>query len=286
MNKHLIISILALLCLAACRSQQATPPTANSTTINLQTNSSNTLLDNNKNDILQIDTLSFDKQYGNCAAEEPCVSIKTKTLNVTKGTTASALQNINVALQLAVAAFLNNGEEKAANKPIAELAEALHQDFEKNGKEFGMSWDFDITSSVAMNQNNLLSTQISSMTYTGGAHPSHNNTLQTFDISNGNRITLSDILVPTYQPRLTQIIENNIRKQYEIPPSKALKEHGFIEETINPSDNFMLTPTGITFHYNPYEIAPYVMGHIVVEIPFADIAELIKPNSPASTLLH
>ena len=45
---------------------------------------------------------------------------------------------------------------------------------------------------------------------------------------------------------------------------------------LEPIDNFYLDPTGITFYYNVYEIAPYVMGATKITLSYEDIAHLMK----------
>lgn len=42
------------------------------------------------------------------------------------------------------------------------------------------------------------------------------------------------------------------------------------------NDNFMLTETGMTFTYNPYDIAAYASGLFEVEIPYGEIAHLLN----------
>lgn len=233
-----------------------------------------------------LDSIVFDKEYGDCAGENPCVRISTRTIQVKSGVTVVVQEAINHDLRLATASFLVVGEEKAADQPIADIGETIRKDFEENGKEFNMSWEYEVASTVALNAQHLLSVDVGGMTFTGGAHPNHANTLLFFDTRTGKRLTLADVLVPTYRPRLMQLIDQKLRQLYEIPAGIDLTEHGFMEKNIEPTENFMLTSQGITLHYSPYEIAPYVMGHIVVEIPFADINDLLKTDGAASTLAN
>ena len=47
---------------------------------------------------------------------------------------------------------------------------------------------------------------------------------------------------------------------------EQLAQLGFFPSMIAPTENFEITPSGITFHYDPYEIACYAIGE--VEVPF------------------
>ena len=51
---------------------------------------------------------------------------------------------------------------------------------------------------------------------------------------------------------------------------------------LEPIENFYLDPTGITFYYNVYEIAPYVMGATKITLSYEDITHLM--NSEFVTL--
>jgi hypothetical protein len=41
----------------------------------------------------------------------------------------------------------------------------------------------------------------------------------------------------------------------------------------------MLTPVGIRFLYNQYEIKPYAAGQTDLVVPYTQIKQLLKPNT-------
>ncbi|MCW5941161.1 MAG: YbaY family lipoprotein [Fimbriimonadaceae bacterium] len=45
-------------------------------------------------------------------------------------------------------------------------------------------------------------------------------------------------------------------------------------------DSFVVTPSGITFLFDPYEMGPFVQGSFQVKVPFADLAEVLDPEGP------
>ncbi|MCC7224517.1 MAG: DUF3298 domain-containing protein [Chitinophagales bacterium] len=281
---RILFSLFILVgCLSACRPTSAPNSTtqltiADSSQTEIQALAAKPIA----NGAVALDSIVFSKDYGNCANENPCLRVRTSTIQV-KGTAAA--DAINSTLRLSTAYFFVLGEEKATDKPMEQIGEQLHREFLELGGESPMSWEYEVGSTVLLNAHNLLSIDVGGMTYAGGAHPNHANTLLCFDTQSGKQLTLADIMKPNYQARLTQIVENKIRTLYEIPAGIALTEHGFFEDKIALTENFALTPKGITFHYSPYEVAPYAMGHIVVDIPFADIKDLIKPDGAAAPLL-
>ncbi|WP_274584297.1 RsiV family protein [Neisseria leonii] len=50
------------------------------------------------------------------------------------------------------------------------------------------------------------------------------------------------------------------------------------------TDNFYFTPQGITFSYTPYELGPYAMGFVVLDIQNSDLAGLIRPSFPKTAI--
>jgi len=109
--------------------------------------------------------------------------------------------------------------------------------------------------------------EIDRYTYTGGAHGLRTRTFHNYRTANGSEISLSDLFDDAQRLRLTERIAAKIREQYAADDDASLGRLGFFPEAIAPTENFEWTPEGIVFHYNPYDIAAYVIG--AVEVPFA-----------------
>ena len=75
---------------------------------------------------------------------------------------------------------------------------------------------------------------------------------------------------------LQGILERNLRKEYNIKAKDALSSVLF-DDFIKPNNNFYFNNNGIAFMYNPYEVASYAQGQIVVFIPYADLKTYLVP---------
>ncbi len=53
-------------------------------------------------------------------------------------------------------------------------------------------------------------------------------------------------------------------EQYGAANDDELAERGFFPEYISLTENFLVTPEGITFYYNPYDIGCYALGAVDV----------------------
>ena len=134
---------------------------------------------------------------------------------------------------------------------------------------------------VLYNSNNILSTQEFVSIYEGGAHPITNYNFKNFNLVNGKEVKLNDVLSGNYMAELTKIAENKFRRLFNIPANKDLIKAGFFfnKGIFKLNDNYSFSNYGITFQFNPYEVAAYVYGAPEITIPYSEIKNLIKPVS-------
>ena len=91
---------------------------------------------------------------------------------------------------------------------------------------------------------------------------------------------LSDILIDGYQQPLNKLAERVFRKQEKLADTASLT-HGYFfkDDLFSVNDNFLVSPTGLLFYYNEYEIKPYVAGPTELLIPYSKIKSLLRPNT-------
>ncbi|MDR3335117.1 MAG: DUF3298 domain-containing protein [Treponema sp.] len=109
--------------------------------------------------------------------------------------------------------------------------------------------------------------------YLGGAHGMREKAYFVIDGEQVKQLKIEDFIQD--KPALERFIEDALRSYTELEPGAPLSGGGFFEDTIPIPDNFFLSSEGIGFHWDPYEIAPYVMGSIEVVLPFAEIKALL-----------
>lgn len=105
--------------------------------------------------------------------------------------------------------------------------------------------------------------------YSGGAHGMDAKTAVTFDSKTGKTITENDLFVPGYEERLTESLRNHLS-------DCNIEKDMLFEPEIFPSENFYLTPEGITYIYQRYEIGPYAIGIIEVTVPWSEIQDILR----------
>ncbi|MDD2437744.1 MAG: DUF3298 domain-containing protein [Massilibacteroides sp.] len=139
---------------------------------------------------------------------------------------------------------------------------------------------------ICYNSNQILSYSVNFNNYTGGAHGAHSTRYHVIDLRTGNKITEDAIFVEDYQDQLAPILVDKIAELNNVQDAKELENIGFFSvDEIYPNGNFLIDDTGITYAFNEYEIAAYVLGLIEVRIPFKEIEYLLRKDSPISHLI-
>lgn len=125
---------------------------------------------------------------------------------------------------------------------------------------------------------------------TNEIHPSYNTGSVTYNLKNGQVLTLGDILVENWdiQALVEKIcdalsdISENLDSDY-----KSLIQQRF-SRGANESTAWYFTDSSLCFYFAPYDIAPYFMGVITAEIPYSQLEGLLKSEyfpteTPASS---
>ena len=139
---------------------------------------------------------------------------------------------------------------------------------------------------IAYNQYDIVSYTVNFENYTGGAHGSHAYNNHVIDLTTGAVVTEEEIFVSSYQDELARILIDAIAAQQGVDKTKGLENVGFFSvDEIFPNNNFLVTGEGLTYTFNEYEIAAYVVGAINVFLPYDSIDYLLKKESPIAAIV-
>ena len=108
--------------------------------------------------------------------------------------------------------------------------------------------------------------------YEGGAHGISQQLVMNFNTENGERLTLGDMLTEGYEQRLQPLLLKALMEKVKAGSEEQLREMGYLTAMdIFVPENFILQDDGITFIYNPYEIAPYAMGRTELTLDYGEL---------------
>lgn len=115
--------------------------------------------------------------------------------------------------------------------------------------------------------------------YTGGAHGIYMATFLNMDLHTLSLVRLDDLFANDYKEALTDLLWNQLMADNKVKTRQELEDIGYATTgELAPTENFYLTPQGITFYYNVYDIAPYVMGPIEITLPYEIMQHLLKDD--------
>lgn len=138
---------------------------------------------------------------------------------------------------------------------------------------------------IAYNENDILSYTVNFENYTGGAHGAHAYTNHVLNLKTGKPLTEEELFVDNYQDNLARILVDRIADAYDVENAKELENAGFFSvDEIFPNGNFLVDANGLTYTFNEYEIAAYVVGPVTVQLPYEEIRYLLKKDSPIAHL--
>ena len=136
-----------------------------------------------------------------------------------------------------------------------------------------LNWGYDYKGCFGEKYRHFVNYFIEQYQYLGGAHGMNVECPLVFDTKTGEVVPhtyFTGHLAPELLKSL--IDEYKFDDLKEIIGEEQLNEAEiFYVDEIEPSDYYTVDENGITFYYQPYEIAPYVFGVITIPIPWKEL---------------
>ncbi len=194
-----------------------------------------------------------------------------------------------------------------ADKASAAASAAWHD----NPKSFrGLQWSYDRVCDLRSAVGRYISVVRSDGTFEGGAHPNQEINTILWDAAAQRRISIRRFFTETTDngPTMTALarlaklavaakkVANGINgygddetPASKMSPEQELRQDNFINNGIKPAllEIGPVTPApsaergksaGLTFHYSPYAVGPYVEGPYTVFLPWTDFRQYLSPE--------
>lgn len=180
--------------------------------------------------------------------------------NTDKSPALDAIERANINYFFELEEFAGSAQE-AQTKAIEQIAQMiLPGEFTTPD---GSPGDISAESEGAVVDSLLCYTIIRS-SYTGGAHGMYRTECHTYSLASGDERTALELFGEERATELAMAIRQKLYTEYEVTNDAELAAQGFYPDCIDITDNFQITPSGITFIYNAYEIGCYALGPIEV----------------------
>ncbi len=144
--------------------------------------------------------------------------------------------------------------------------------------------DFEISrdATVLFENADVITIDVTSEGFLGGAHGFRERTLLVFDLKSGKRVTLAELVPASSHGIFEKLVEAQFRRAREIPAGESLSDAGYFVKpggAIPIPDNFGITPGGLLIQYNPYEVAPYAFGPTEIVVPLEAFQGIVSDSS-------
>lgn len=158
--------------------------------------------------------------------------------------------------------------EQTANGYSGEGEDVDEEDAWMYNFEFSRSGEF----AGACKSRHLQTYTGSDYDYTGGAHGYTGIGHDVFDLTTGEIVTEADLFAEGYEEGVSELLAASLEEYLaEIEESPEM-----MFSMPEPNGNFAVSEEGITWTYNPYEIAPYSMGIIDLPVSWDDLKPFLK----------
>lgn len=166
-------------------------------------------------------------------------------------------------------------------------AETLFANWDQSDEsEDYFSYYKTMESNVIYNKSNLISYQVKSMEYKGGANAYTEYKNIVVNLESGNIISEGDIFVTGYKKVLDELLLLKLKQKNKVESADALFELGYSRiEDFTSNNNFLVDNKGISYIFNQGDYSIPTLGEIRIELTFSELTPILKEESPLSNLI-
>ncbi|MGB7394134.1 MAG: DUF3298 and DUF4163 domain-containing protein [Pricia sp.] len=140
-------------------------------------------------------------------------------------------------------------------------------------------WEAKIDGEIVYEDKEVLTLQLNSYIFTGGAHGYSAQRFLNFDKKRG--VELENWQLFQNREAFQQFVEAKFREQEAIPAGASINQTGLMFEydKFYLPKNIGFTKEGVQLLYNPYEVASYADGPIVLTLPFKEVKPFLATET-------
>lgn len=170
----------------------------------------------------------------------------------------------------------------AAQNAVKREVDRIFGTFVKAAKEMGSErptapWELDVTTETTLNDSGLVSLFLSAYDYSGGAHPNRFYVPITLGLKGGRptRLTAAEMFAGGKSAVDALVLPELLKRGAQNVASGEMKTLGKL------ADQFVVTPSGITWLFQPYDVGPYAQGEFNVNLLWKRLSPRLSPGVEA-----
>ena len=222
-------------------------------------------------------TLTADKDAPSCKVTLNVACAKTEQSEVEKAINQTIVNELFDMEGLSIQQAADSFATKYTQEYKKNLAPLYAQDKGDNEKRAWYEYHYTIDSRTQGGHDGAIVYLVDVDYYEGGAHGIKQQLSMNFNAKTGKRMTLKDVFVPGSEVSLSELLLDKLMELTGVNSIEELHAKNYLYAMdMFPSDNFILGDDEITFIYNMYEIAPYSVGKIEINLSYSDVKDLLK----------
>lgn len=229
---------------------------------------------------MEVKSSQYAKQY--CLDEAPtsCAVYEVSYPIFSKGDTM-LVKTLNKSVQNYVLSVVAGNMQLPFAEALDSAAWQFIQLFEENKDQLAaieMGYSTEIKDKVPLMNSKIVTIEMSGYSFTGGAHPYSFCLLVSYDLKNGAKpLQISDLVRDTNAVR--PLLERAYKLSKGLQETDSLADVVYSEITQLPMPmNVGISPEGIRFYYNAYEVGPYAVGVSDILLTWQELGNLSDKN--------
>lgn len=197
-----------------------------------------------------------------------------------KGASQEVLDKITTGI-LSAAFDLEDGPsatvEETATRYEDNIKDEYFNEFEQTeGKGDILSWEDRINGYFSGKWGHYTSYMIEYYGYRGGAHGMNTMTPIVFDVKTGETVPEEAFFADGFRKPVADLIQARLPEALD-NDQEAIGAI-FEPSLVGPNGFYEVSKDGVTWYWQPYDIAPYYLGVISVTVPWAELKPYLREN--------
>lgn len=175
---------------------------------------------------------------------------------------------------LSAAFGLEDSPVGTVEQTVTRYVEDLKDDFftiEASEPEF---WEDRVNGYFSGEWKDYRSYMVEYYTFQGGPHGEGTMAPLVLDLNSGEVVEEADFFADGYEQPVGALIRKRLPEALD--GDEQLLADIYDLESVAPNGNFEVTSAGVTWYFNPYDIAPYYMGVIRVTVPWNELTDYLR----------
>ena len=145
------------------------------------------------------------------------------------------------------------------------------------------SWGFDLRFVLHRPAPNLVAVEFINYSFTGGAHGNGGTFASLVDLRTGRSVPPASVFASgdDWRRTVAALVLADLKKQFVEKPGfdEAIEPANLAKLPRDPT-RWLFKSDGLTIVFNAYDVGPYAAGSYDVEIPYARLRSVLRPEAP------